>query len=73
MIERMPVNDIRPAWSNPLGDRYVSHADLRFALIQLMDDPGHVYVVTDQCLPAGIVHARDMVAQWREANAINEE
>jgi hypothetical protein len=72
MIERMAVNDIRPSWSNPLGDRYVSHPDLRFALIQLMDDPNYIYVVTDQVLPAGIVHARDMVAEWRQTNGTTE-
>jgi hypothetical protein len=72
MIKRMPVNHVRPAWASPVGDRYVSHPDLSFALIQLMDDPEGIYVVQDQTLPVGIVSARDMVARWREANATEE-
>lgn len=73
MIQRMPVKHVRPAWETPLADRYVSHPDLSFALIQLMDDPESVYVVQDQALPVGMANAREIVSKWREANATQED
>ncbi len=72
MIECMPVAQIRPSWSRPIGDRYVSHPDMRFAMIQLMDDPANVYVVTDQALPFDIESARRMVNEWRIKDAAPE-
>lgn len=72
-IERLPCAQMRPGWANPQGDRFQSHPTLRFAIIQLMDDEDHVYVVTDQALPAGIGDARDMIIAWRVARAAAEE
>lgn len=68
MISRHPVMDIIPMWSQVVGDRYVSHPALRTAIIQLLDDPGHVYAIADEMLPDSIVSARKIVARWRETN-----
>jgi hypothetical protein len=69
----MLVAEIHPAWLRPVGDRYVSHPHLRIALIQLMDDKEHVYVVTDQALPFDMASARRQVENWRTKDAATEE
>jgi len=68
VIEKQPVRDIRPGWATRPADRYQAHPDLRFAVIQLIIDPGNVYVVTDQELPVSVQHAVEMIAAWREAH-----
>lgn len=73
MIERLPVMDIRPSWEDPKGNRYVSHPSLRMAIIQVLDDPEFIYVVSDQVLPTSSEGAVTMVTKWREANATADE
>lgn len=71
MISRHPVMDIIPMWTQVAGDRYVSHPALRTAIVQLLDDPDHVYAVADEMLPDSIESARKIVAKWRESAEAN--
>lgn len=73
MITRHPVGDIIPMWSQVIGDRYVSHPVLRTAIIQLLDDPGHVYAVADEVLPDSMESARKLVQKWRDDNEAPDE
>jgi hypothetical protein len=72
MIQRMWVNQIRPSWSIVTADRYESHVDMSFALIQFKDEPDYIYVVQDQAVPFSMENAREMIEKWREANAGEE-
>jgi hypothetical protein len=72
-IECCDVHVVRPDWSDPKGVRYVSHPRLRVAMIQLLDDPDKVYVVTDQALPRSIADAIEIVEKWRIASATSPD
>ncbi len=51
-----------------MADRYMSHPFMGRAIVQLTDDPDHVYVMTDQALPRSAPEARQIVTAWRIAN-----
>ncbi len=68
MIDRLSYRQCRPTWGNPatgMTARYVTHPDLRLAFIQIVGEPGSVYVVSDEPLPASIVEAVAVVEKWR--------
>jgi hypothetical protein len=73
VIERLPVLDIIPKWRDYPANRYMSHPQLRTAIIQCDDDPLNVYVVSDQVLPQTSQEAMDMVQQWRVSRATQED
>jgi hypothetical protein len=56
-----------PTWQFPVADRYVSHHFMGRAIVQLTDDPDHVYVISDQALPRSVPDARQIVTEWRIA------
>ena len=68
MIESQPVSLIRPTWAMKSATRYVSHPDLRFALIQLEGETV-VYCVTEQKLPESLQEAVEMITAWKVENA----
>lgn len=68
MIEKHLVKEIRPGWATRPANRYQSHPDLRAAVIQLLDFPDQIFIVTDEALPQSIQHAVDMIAAWRLEN-----
>ena len=49
--------------------QYVAHPDLRLAFIQVIAEPGMVYVVSDEPLPVSCVDAVEFVQRWRVENA----
>lgn len=65
MIEQHPVLEIRPGWATKPANRYQAHPDLHAAVIQLLDFPEHIFIVTDQELPTSVQHAVEMIAAWR--------
>lgn len=73
MIDCLPVSEIKPEWSTCSGDRYVSHPQLRTAMIQLLDSPEKIYVVSDQTLPRSVEEAKNLVRDWRIARDTNPE
>ena len=71
VIDRIPYRQVRPTWGRPAANmtvRYLAHPDLRLAFIQVIDEPEHVFVVSDQPLPASLEAAILVVEQWRSEN-----
>ena len=71
MIDRMDVNAVIPSWGALPANRYMSHPSLRTAVIQMLDEPGVVYVVSDEALPRDNEEAKAMVIKWREAHDVS--
>ena len=67
-IDRHPCADIEPSWEHHPGNRYLPYASLRLAFVQLLSEPGAIYVVSDQPLPADFVAAVCAIEEWRTAS-----
>lgn len=68
MIDKFPFAEIIPTWKIVKGSRYMSHPELRTAVIQTMEKPDVVYVVSDQKLPESVAEAVAMVTEWEAAH-----
>ena len=68
MIDRHPCAEIEPSWEHHPGNRYLPYASLRLAFVQLLSEPGAIYVVSDQPLPADFVAAVCAIEEWRTAS-----
>lgn len=68
MIDRLPMDVIMPTWSTQGGTRWLSHPDLRVAMVQLQDEPDWIYVISDEALPPTLERAVAVVIHWRASN-----
>jgi len=68
MIDRCPCADLEPSWEHHPGNRYLVYASLRLAFVQLLAEPGAIYVVSDQVLPETFERAVAAIVEWRNGD-----
>jgi hypothetical protein len=64
-IERVACADLSDEWSAHPCDRYLPHPAQRTAFVQLIAEPGAVYVLYDEPLPASFMEALAAINMWR--------
>lgn len=67
-IDRMTCADLEPSWEHHPGNRYLVYASLRLAFVQLLAEPGAIYVVSDQPLPETFERAVAAIVEWRASD-----